>query len=217
MPCSFLIIANISKKENIKKILVSANAFGVAEVFIVGQPTLELDTICAQGFAKHQPLGVKGAVPAITFRRFDSLPECRNYCQQIGCSICGIEILDSAEDINTNPFRGDTAFMLGNEGSGLSKKQIEYCDHFVFIPHYGGGTASLNVACAGSVVMHKFAVWAQSQNREVRGDAFTYSPTTLDMYHPLPNASRIQEQVLGHGKKSEGARPGPLTVIGGDA
>ena len=38
------------------------------------------------------------------------------------------------------------------QGSGLSEKQIEACDHFIYIPHYGGGTASLNVACAASIV-----------------------------------------------------------------
>lgn len=32
-----------------------------------------------------------------------------------GCEIVGIEITDSAVAVNTQPFRGNTAFMLGNE------------------------------------------------------------------------------------------------------
>ena len=50
--------------------------------------------------------------------------------------------------------------MLGNEGQGLSPKQISLCDSFVYIPQHGCGTASLNVAVACSIVLHHFALWA---------------------------------------------------------
>lgn len=55
---------------------------------------------------------------------------------------------------------GPAAFMLGNEGQGLSPKQMALCDRFVYIPQYGVGTASLNVAVAASIVLHHFSVWA---------------------------------------------------------
>ena len=55
---------------------------------------------------------------------------------------------------------GPCAFMLGNEGQGLSPKQLALCDGFVYIPQYGAGTASLNVAVAASIVLHHYAVWA---------------------------------------------------------
>jgi len=126
-PRFYVILSNISKIENLKKVMVSANAFGVAEVFVVGLPQVELGSMCAKAFGRHQPpaLGtsfpagsdVVGslAVPPIQFRRFESLTACREHCQSIGCSVCGVEILESAEDLNAEPFRGDTAFMLGNE------------------------------------------------------------------------------------------------------
>ena len=50
--------------------------------------------------------------------------------------------------------------MLGNEGSGLNQNQIDICDHFVYIPQYTDKTASLNVAIAGSIIFHHFALWA---------------------------------------------------------
>lgn len=50
--------------------------------------------------------------------------------------------------------------MLGNEGQGLSPRQMALCDSFVYIPQYGAGTASLNVAVACSIVLHHFALWA---------------------------------------------------------
>lgn len=81
--------------------------------------------------------------------------------------------------------------MIGNEGTGLSRAQMELCDRFIYIPQYviskdrsntfngndksssgndvegssgtgeGNGTASLNVATATAIVLHHFAVWAQ--------------------------------------------------------
>lgn len=42
------------------------------------------------------------------------------------------------------------------QGQGLSAKQCEICDFFVYIPQYGCGTASLNVTVAASIVLHQF-------------------------------------------------------------
>ena len=84
----------------------------------------------------------------------------RQFCNERNISICGIEIMPEAQPIHTHPFRGDTLFMLGNEGSGLNKNQIAICDQFVYIPQYTDKTASLNVAIAGSIIFQHFAAWA---------------------------------------------------------
>lgn len=42
------------------------------------------------------------------------------------------------------------------QGTGLSTKECEICDFFVYIPQYGCGTASLNVTVAASIVLHHF-------------------------------------------------------------
>lgn len=51
----------------------------------------------------------------------------------------------------------------------MSQNQMAICDSFVYIPQYGAGTASLNVACAASIVLHHFAVWAGFQERQREG------------------------------------------------
>ena len=43
------------------------------------------------------------------------------------------------------------------QGTGLSDKEMEICDSFVYIPQSGPGTASLNVTVAASIVLHQFA------------------------------------------------------------
>lgn len=62
--------------------------------------------------------------------------------------------------------------MLGNEGSGLNANQMAICDHFVYIPQYTDKTASLNVAIAGSIIFHHFALWAQYKEASRDGYKF---------------------------------------------
>ena len=38
----------------------------------------------------------------------------------------------------------------------MSDAQKGICDHFVYIPQYGNGTASLNVNVATALVLHNF-------------------------------------------------------------
>ena len=77
-----------------------------------------------------------------------------------GVAICGIEITPDAAPVQSHPFRGPTAFLAGSEGEGLCDAHKALCDHFVYVPHYGTGTASLNVTVATSIVLHHFGVWA---------------------------------------------------------
>eukprot|EP00568_Trieres_chinensis_P003248 CAMPEP_0183295652 /NCGR_PEP_ID=MMETSP0160_2-20130417/3535_1 /TAXON_ID=2839 ORGANISM="Odontella Sinensis, Strain Grunow 1884" /NCGR_SAMPLE_ID=MMETSP0160_2 /ASSEMBLY_ACC=CAM_ASM_000250 /LENGTH=104 /DNA_ID=CAMNT_0025457171 /DNA_START=268 /DNA_END=582 /DNA_ORIENTATION=+ len=83
-------------------------------------------------------------------------------CSQV--KIIGVEIEESASDLEDLPFTGDIALMMGNEGQGMNHKQMAMCDSFIKISQYGVGTASLNVNVAASIVMHRFHHWA-------RGDA----------------------------------------------
>ncbi|CAK4078610.1 unnamed protein product [Aphanomyces euteiches] len=161
MPRQYLIINNIQKRKNIQDMLLSATAFGVVEVFVVGQKLLSFD----------QALNVEDVLPDFEFpfpiTRFATLVECRDHLKAMDppVTIVGIEILHNAKSINdADIFDGHTAIMAGNEGSGLSDPQIAICDRFAYIPQYGGGTASLNVTVATSIVLHSFATWANSQN-----------------------------------------------------
>jgi tRNA G18 (ribose-2'-O)-methylase SpoU len=164
-PRAFLIISNIGKKQNMKELLISAAAFGVSDVLIAGLQKIDFDVIASHAFSK-------GPHP-FSFRRFDNLDDCRQYLKEMGdISIVGVEIMNDASDVNEHPFTGDTAFLMGNEGTGLNKKQLEVCDRLVYIPQYGGGTASLNVCVAASILFQHFAAWAQYAERSVKGNLF---------------------------------------------
>ncbi|CAM9603418.1 unnamed protein product, partial [Hapterophycus canaliculatus] len=103
-PGFFLVIANISKRCNIRSLIASAVAFG-AEVLVVGQPKFSIDT--------HAP---KGLLPAgFTVSRFADLPSCRDYVHSRGGTLVGVEIGDGARNVDEEPFSGPCAFMPGNE------------------------------------------------------------------------------------------------------
>ncbi|KAF8401597.1 hypothetical protein HHK36_012542 [Tetracentron sinense] len=121
----------------------SATAFGVSELILVGRRDFN-------AFGSH------GSTSHLRFRHFHSLNDARLYLKERDCDICGVEITDGAVAVNQHPFRKSTAFLLGNEGTGLSAKECEICDFFVYIPQYGCGTASLNVTVAASIVLHHF-------------------------------------------------------------
>ncbi|XP_028759917.1 uncharacterized protein LOC114718672 [Neltuma alba] len=156
---SYVVVHNIAKRHNVGTLARSATAFGVSELILVGRRDFN-------SFGSH------GSTSHLRFRHFHSLEDARHFLKEKDCDICGVEITDDAKPINQHPFKKSTAFLLGNEGTGLSAKECEICDFFVYIPQYGGGTASLNVTVAASIVLHHFGVWAGFAERSRDGNKF---------------------------------------------
>ncbi|CAM9112537.1 unnamed protein product [Choristocarpus tenellus] len=120
----------------------------------VGQPKFSVGTHTAPD------------IPAsLCIRQFRDLDSCCDFVHGRGGSMIGVEIVDGARSLDDDPFPFDKscAFMMGNEGSGMSPQQKERCDSFCFISQYGCGTASLNVAVAASIVLHRCSAWRDTQ------------------------------------------------------
>ncbi|GAB2220127.1 hypothetical protein Droror1_Dr00007770 [Drosera rotundifolia] len=156
---SYVVVHNIAKRHNVGTLARSATAFGVSEFILVGKRDFN-------AFGSH------GATSHLRFRHFYSLADARNFLRERHCDICGVEITDDAVAVDRHPFKRSTAFLLGNEGTGLSNKECEICDFFVYIPQYGCGTASLNVTVAASIVLHHFGVWAGFSETAREGNKF---------------------------------------------
>lgn len=178
-PKCYLIITNISKKANVRSLLLLAAAFGCATVFVAGQK--KFDFSAAEGSSSTDlPHQLRAMVRdgQMDIVRFDRLDECIAHIKSIGAGddeidnrqqrrpirVVGVEIDPSSQDVEGEPFEGDTAFMMGNEGQGMNEKQMSLCDGFVKIAQYGGGTASLNVYVAASIVLHRFHHWARGDD-----------------------------------------------------
>lgn len=140
----FLIIYNISKKHNVGSIIRSAAAMNVSEVWVIGKKKLA-------------SFGNQGTAKRVVYRYFDNVPALKSYATELKVQILGIEILESAKSVWDFPFVGSTAFVMGNEGTGLSNQEKEMCDGFVYIPQYQSNTESLNVSVAAGIVLNHFA------------------------------------------------------------
>lgn len=158
VPESRLVLFNIAKRYNFGMLIRSANAFGVTELIVVGRK-------------RFNTFGAQGTRRSVRYVHLYTLKEAHAYLKDLGSLICGVEIEPAALPIESHPFAERTAFMMGNEGTGLSEVQKSYCDRFVYIRQHGHG-ASLNVNVAGAIVLHHFALWAGFQENPRQGNKF---------------------------------------------
>ena len=64
--------------------------------------------------------------------------------------LIGVELTDDAVMIDEFVHPERACYILGAEDNGLSKEMLAVCHRIIKLP----GTMSMNVACAGTVVMH---------------------------------------------------------------
>jgi tRNA G18 (ribose-2'-O)-methylase SpoU len=177
-PSAYVVVSNLQSGGNIGNIMRSASIFGVIECLVVGQKRLK-------SFS-----GDHGARFDLARRHMWSHSDAKDYLHEKGVRVYGIEIMADAEPImrydrDTGVMRfpfdrqwQGAAFIFGNEGQGLSIKQREICDEFLFIPQTrggtraGGGSASLNVASAATVVLQAYCMWAGYSDAPREGEKF---------------------------------------------
>jgi tRNA G18 (ribose-2'-O)-methylase SpoU len=158
----YLLIYNISKSKNIGTLIRSACAFGIKKVFVLGANKKVLKKF----------FGSQGTVKKTEFIYFDDFDSLKVFIKENNIFVCGIEIGESSAPIQGHPFKGNTLFVLGNEGAGMNQKQKDLCDQFVYIPHYSNKTGSLNVGVAASIVFHHFGIWAGYKEAEYTGEKY---------------------------------------------
>lgn len=160
-PQCYFIVHNIAKKHNVGTIARCATAFGVRSVVLIGSKS-------------YNTFGCKGSSNHVDFAYYPTLKDARAglTTEKKVTKILGVEICEGAVPIESHPFDGDTAFIMGNEGDGMTENQKAICDGFVYIRQHGPGTASLNVSVAASIVMHHFALWARYDERAREGEKY---------------------------------------------
>lgn len=202
-PDMCLVICGISKKPNVHALLQTAAAFGIRQVLVVGQqrnlPVNDDERVVTTNVALLpaliQQLIESGHLTLVRFRKWRDLVA---HLLRESISLIGVEIHPSALGVTefiehhrqSAGGGGDVAFAVGNEGDGLSPQQMADCAGFVRIPQYGAGTASVNVAVAAGIVLHRFHEYQRQLSFE-RHEGVPSESDTVSVCHKddKPHAS----------------------------
>lgn len=151
-----LVISNVSKTTNIFQLLNYGNAYGFVCLLVGCELAIPDDKLL------HH-------LPALKYYRYQHLSDVSKYLKSHGIKLTGIEIMEEAIPLQAFPWTErytdvkvknedclpSVAIMPGNEGTGLSLNQKQYCDDYVFIPQYRATIESLNVSVATSIVLYE--------------------------------------------------------------
>ncbi len=137
-----LILENIQDPGNLGSLLRSAVGFGVKGIFCEG---------CTDVFS---PKVLRASMGAAFYTKIWENYGLENIREKFTGTICGTSLADGSQNIFEVNLDGQVAFILGNEGAGISEQAQLICDQLVKIP-MANGFESLNVGTAGAIFCYE--------------------------------------------------------------
>lgn len=140
-----LLLEDIQDPGNVGTILRTAEAAGVSGVFLSGK--------CADLFQPKVIRATMGSVFRVPFCVEEDLCETAMWLRAQGICLYAAA-LEGSESFFSNSYAEACAFLIGNEGRGLSEELLARADHRVRIP-MSGRVESLNAAVAAAVFLYE--------------------------------------------------------------
>ncbi|MDR1563946.1 MAG: 23S rRNA (guanosine(2251)-2'-O)-methyltransferase RlmB [Oscillospiraceae bacterium] len=141
----FLIIADeIEDPHNLGAIIRTAEAAGAHGIIIPKRRAVGLTYTVGKASA--------GAVEHIPVARVSNLAQCIDELKSKGIWIYGIDM--EGQSWHTCDLKGSAAFVIGNEGHGISRLIKEKCDFTLSLPMLGK-VNSLNASVAAGIVLYE--------------------------------------------------------------
>jgi len=140
---SLLLLGEVQDPHNVGAVIRSAAAFGLSGVLIPPHNQAPVT-----GTVIKVSAGMAFRIPIVAISNVNSVAR---DLQKRGFWMYGLEG-DGDTSTTTEKFDRPTAFILGNEGSGLRQKTKELCDSLISIPIHPR-CESLNAAAATAVVL----------------------------------------------------------------
>ncbi|RHM60589.1 RNA methyltransferase [Coprobacillus sp. AF33-1AC] len=140
----YLILDSLQDPGNVGTLIRTALAFGIDQVILSHQSVdIYNDKVLRSMQGAHFHLSCI----------YRDLKEIIPLLQEKGVTVVG-SALENGKDIHLLEKKEKMAFVLGNEGNGMSQEIIDICDVIGYIPI--DTIESLNVAIAGSIMMYHF-------------------------------------------------------------
>lgn len=149
-----VLLHNVRSALNVGSVFRTADAAGVAKIFLSGYTPSPVDR-----FGRPQAAIAKTALGAETFVawEYEKNPyRVISNCRAEGWYVVGVEQDKRSIDYRKLKLKQPTLFVLGNEVRGMSPALRKRCDELVEIP-MRGKKESLNVSVAAGIVLFRFA------------------------------------------------------------
>lgn len=140
-----LILDGIEDPHNLGSIIRTAETAGVHGIIIPKRRAASVNSTVNKVSA--------GAVEHMKIARVTNISEAMEKLKKAGLWICGTDIRTDTYYYNQD-LTGPLGIVIGNEGSGMSKKVRENCDFLVKIPMKGKVT-SLNASVSTGIVLYE--------------------------------------------------------------
>lgn len=149
-----VLLDGVEDPHNLGAIIRSAECSGAHGVIIPKRRAVGLTSTAAKASA--------GAIEHMRVAKVTNLSMTIDYLKEKGLWLYAAD-MDGSDYYDTD-MTGAAAIVLGSEGFGVSRLVKEKCDFIVSIPLYGN-VNSLNVSCAGAVIMTEVARQRKNKGR----------------------------------------------------
>ena len=142
---AFIILESIQDPGNLGTILRTAEGAGVSGI-IMNKETVDI-------YNSKVIRSTMGSVYRVPFMVTDNLPETIDELKKNNVTVFAAH-LKGEEYYAKDLYKGDVAFLIGNEGNGLSDEIAKLADKYVKIP-MEGMVESLNASVAAAILMYE--------------------------------------------------------------
>ena len=156
-PSLIMVLEDVQDPGNVGTILRTAEGAGVTGVL--------MSSGTADVFQPKVIRSTMGSIYRVPFVRTGQLSETLQSRKEKGLRVFAAH-LQGSRDFRQASYTGDSAFLIGNEGNGLSEGLASLADEKIRIPMCGQ-VESLNAAIAAGLLMYE----AQRQRESIRGSS----------------------------------------------
>ena len=148
-----LILHNLRSAHNVGAIFRTAEAAGVAKIYLTGYTPAPRDRFGRP--SKEIAKTALGAEQILPWEKVEEIEKILNQLSASNCQIIALEQDKKSIDYREIKLSDKTALIVGNEVTGIEPEVLAKCDQIAEIP-MKGKKESLNVAVATGVALFRF-------------------------------------------------------------
>ncbi len=148
-----VVLDNVRSVYNVGAIFRTADAAGVSKIILVGTTPAPVDRFDRP--RKDMTKTALGAEKTVVWESSKNIYKAIDVLKTDGFFVVGVEQSKNSVDYRKVKLRNKTAFIFGNEVSGISPQVLKSCDKIIELP-MKGKKESLNVSVVAGIILFNF-------------------------------------------------------------